>query len=451
MANLGSPPAPFDPQRLTSNELARLRPEDVVSAYLLILGRRPESEATIALQCALPSLHTLGERLIRSSEFRNRYLHELLPQPTDAPGGPAGGTSSGVIELCTVDLSATGGAEPVLGPGWGRGEAEGRWTSGGASELRLPAGPAHEEYLLRLELRPYRRPRLLEVQAAGVTVLRELVRAETVIMLRVPGELVAADRTLTLRLVNHQPERPCDVSPPSKDDRALAFWLRRVRLEAVDRSEPPLLATAIAPAFESLGERCDFGSFETAINNEPLSLFRYNSVPLAALITAIENRLEGFPRPGAVSLRLARDCGFVVEEASIGLVGHVGIKRQTDIAVDEAALLRAQTARLGFLKRLLNQRLDGDGTIFVYRAFVDEPLGAVLPVWRALRRRGRNALLWVSDADETRPCGTVERLEDGLLRGTIDPALEGSEPGSPRMLAWAILCRRAWRLWPGHD
>lgn len=429
-------------------DLDRPTPLDVIHAYMLILGRRPESQAIIDAQCALPDLMALGERLLRSSEFRARYGHELLTERPAPP--PRVGKPGALVVLQRVELGTGGGGEACLGEGWGRAERGGRWTCGGRSVIRFAAVPVHEDYLLRLVVKPYRRPRLLVVAAAGVTVLRELVRKETTLLLRVAGELVAPDRTLTLHLPHDEPERPCDYSP-SSDDRALAWWVQSASLLALGQSEPAPPAAALAPGFESLGESCDFGSFETAVGSEPPSLFRYNSVDLGALIRVIEDRLEGFPQASAVSLRLARDNGFVVEDASIGLTGHVGIKRHVDIALDEAALLQRQVARLRFLKRLFNQRVDGDGTIFVYRSFSPQPVGAVLPLWQALRQRGRNALLWVCDADDTRPAGTVELVENGLLRGYMDPALAGLDLRSPRMLAWTILCRRAFRLWPGRD
>ena len=428
-------------------QLDQPTPQDVIRAYMLILGRRPESQAAIDALCALPDVMTLGERLLRSAEFRARFRHELLTSPEAPPAvQEAPRASAATVPLQGLALGAGGGAEAALGEGWSVGEPDGRWTIGGQSVLSLPAGLAYEEYLLRLELKPYHTPKLLQVEAAGVTVLRELVRRETVLVIRIAGELVSADRTLRLRLRHAAPERPCDHSS-SRDDRALALKVRTVTLEGLDRGAPPADPRSLAPAFESLGEDCAFGFYETAIGHEPVSLFRYNSVPLARLVQLLEDRLGGFPRPDSAALVLGDGDEYVFHERSIGLVGHTSFSCRGALPTDEALLLARQLKRMRFLKRMFNQRVDGDGTIFVYRAFGPEPLGAMLPLWQALRRRGRNALLWVCDADELRPCGSVERLEDGLLRGYVDPALVGTEPGSPRMRAWAMICRRAWRFW----
>ncbi len=447
MADLAGVPRLSDPARLTSSVEARLRPEDVVSAYLLILGRRPESQATIDAQCALPDLATLGERLLRSAEFRARFRHELLSLPEVAPSVPPASPAT-VVPLRRLALGAGGEAAALLGEGWSVGEQDGRWTIGAESLLSLPDVPAHEEYLLRLELKPYHTPKMLQLEVAGITVLRERVRRETVLAVRIAGELISADRTLRLR--HAAPERPCDHSS-SRDGRALAVKVRSVSLEGLDGGAPPAEARALAPGFESLGDDCAFGFYESVIGHQPVSLFRYNSVPLPQLVELLENRLDGFPRPDSAALVVGKGNEYVFHERSIGLIGHTSFSCRGALPTDEGLLLARQLKRMLFLKRMFNQRVDGDGTIFVYRPFVEEPLGAMMPVWRALRRRGRNALLWVCDADEQRPCGSVERLEDGLLRGAIDPALEGTELGSPRMLAWAVLCRRAYRLWPGHD
>ncbi len=424
-------------------ELDRPSPQDVVRAYLLILGRRPESQATIDAQCALPDLVALGEQLLCSDEFRARFAHELLsaPLPVAAAARPAT-----IVPLLRLMCGAGGDAEGLLGEGWSVGELDGRWTVGAESVLRLPVAAAHEEYLLRLELKPYHTPKMLRVEAGGVTVLHERVRHQTVLVIRIAGELVSADGMLRLRLRHAAPERPCDHSS-SRDDRALAVKLVAVSLEGLDRGGPPVDPGALAAGFESLGEDCAFGFYETAIGRTSVSLLRYNSVALAQLVQLLENRLEGFPDAGRACLAAGSGDEYIFREGSIGLVGHTGFSRRGELAADEGLLLRRQLKRMLFLKRMFNQRVDGDGTIFVYRAFGPEPLGAVLPVWQALRRRGRNALLWVCDADELRPCGSVERLEDGLLRGYVDPTLAGIDLGSPRMLAWAVICRRAWRLW----
>ncbi len=436
MADVGNVQLPQDVIRPT--------PQDVIRAYMLILGRPPESEDTIALQCKLPDIAALGDRLIRSAEFRLRHGHELaqaqpeLPVPRPAPGS--------LVGVAALDFAAGGNAGGVLGEGWSKAEPDGRWAVDGGSTLRITDVPAHEEYLLRLWLKPFAAPRALAIEAGGITILDQLVTADTVLSLRIAGELVGPDRTLSLRLRHPRASRPCDLSA-SGDERFLAVFVRRAVLEAIDRGGAPPSPYALAPGFESLGVECDFGLYEGKIGHEPPSLFRYSSVALPALAAAIETRFDGFPQPLATEIVVGRNGEYLIRDTALGLRGHTGARVSAEMPVDEAALLQRQLARLRFLKRLLNQRLDVDGTIFVYRSSQEVPLSAVLPLWQAIRRRGDNALLWVSDAGPERPCGTVELIEDGLLHGAIDPWTERTQVLPQRVLAWSILCRRALRLW----
>jgi FkbM family methyltransferase len=51
---------------------------DVITAYRLILGRVPESDATIAYRTQEPSIESLGAKLLASDEFRRRVVYGML-------------------------------------------------------------------------------------------------------------------------------------------------------------------------------------------------------------------------------------------------------------------------------------------------------------------------------------------------------------------------------------
>lgn len=430
---------------VTSGARERPTPQDVIRAFMMILGRPPESQAAIEHHCRLDNLATLGETLIRSAEFRTRYLHQLLPQPSLLAPVERGAASRGLVGLAQLDFGAAGDGAPWLLGEWAIGEDDGRWTLGRRSMLRLAVPPGYEEFLLRLAVRPFHAPKTLAIECGGIVVLRERVSRSAVLTVRIAGEMVQAG-SLTLTLLHDDAERPCDVSA-SGDSRLLALKLRRAWLEAAEPEGPPLAASAVATRFESLGEECDFGLFQSGLQHEPLSLLRYSTVRLPELITAIDTRFDGFAEAGTTTIRASGNGEYLIEEASTRLVGHTGRRLNGSMPVDEASLLRTQTARLGLLKRLLNQRLDGGDTIFVLRQAASEPLSAVLPLWQALRRRGDNTLLWVTDAEPGRPCGTVTMIDDGLMQGYIDPWQEREVRSATRMLAWQVVCRRAFRLW----
>ncbi|SEP09403.1 Sulfotransferase family protein [Salinihabitans flavidus] len=54
---------------------------DVVRAYKLILGRKPEEPKAIQNKLDLPDLDTLGKKLILSPEFQRRYARLVPPSP----------------------------------------------------------------------------------------------------------------------------------------------------------------------------------------------------------------------------------------------------------------------------------------------------------------------------------------------------------------------------------
>jgi hypothetical protein len=222
--------------------------------------------------------------------------------------------------------------------------------------------------------------------------------------------------------------------PPLDDEAAARALVERV-------TTMPLRQLALE--LESLGANCEPGFFQRRCGAEPLSLLRFSGIVLYELVASI-------------------DCGFagLGDEASIDPIvdetdlsdwiiyerRHL-IRYHTWVRVSDAsaeAMKRREVKRLPFLQRKLLEDL-GDGTkTFVYqqdRAISDAEL---LPLFLAVRRWGRGALLCIAPAEEDHPAGLVREICPGLMRGYFS-RFSNSQTGLS-MPDWLAVCAAAWIL-----
>lgn len=88
--------------------------------------------------------------------------------------------------------------------------------------------------------------------------------------------------------------------------------------------------------------------------------------------------------------------------------------------------------------------------IFVLKRNEPLPLSEVMPLFQLLRQYGPNTLLWIEQAGNGQPPGTVEVVREGLMKGYIerfapydqaDTAVDAS--------VWLPVCRQAFAVWAG--
>ncbi len=91
-----------------------LTADSVIAAYRLILGREPESEATIARWMSEPSIEQVGAQLLASTEFRRRLAYGMLQ------GAASQWVCAEIVHglKIWVDLLDTGVAAGVLQGNW---------------------------------------------------------------------------------------------------------------------------------------------------------------------------------------------------------------------------------------------------------------------------------------------------------------------------------------------
>jgi hypothetical protein len=175
---------------------------------------------------------------------------------------------------------------------------------------------------------------------------------------------------------------------------------------------------------------------------EPLSLLRFASTPLSALLAALRARFEGLGAAGGLEIELAQDEYLIIDKV-FGLLYHSWVH------VGEAApeeLLRREERRLPFLRQKLIEDLTEGRKIFLYHGMEPLSRAAMLSLLALLRGYGPATLLWVELADETHPAGGVEVITTGLLKGYMDRFAPGENAYDLSFDAWLTVCRNAYTL-----
>jgi hypothetical protein len=82
--------------------------------------------------------------------------------------------------------------------------------------------------------------------------------------------------------------------------------------------------------------------------------------------------------------------------------------------------------------------------IFVWQSRGSTTLEQVVPLLHAIRRRGPNTLLWVTEADERHAPGSVENLGSGLLKGYVVRFAPYDNATDINASSWFEVCHRAY-------
>ncbi len=421
--------------------------QDVVNAFRLLLGRAPENEAAIAHHVKLANLTALGEVIRGSAEFR--FLHAL-----DARRGgqaPPAATEPRIASLAQYDFDRDGTAVPLLGRGWSEPEPGSCWSVGTSSEIALPSPrpePAGDIGVVVVAT-PFRPPQRLSILLDGVVLATVLARGEVTVGCRIPHRLIAG-REIRLGFQHPDAMRPCDYAP-SSDQRQLGFAFHRLELTALPPDPGGPSDAELMRHFESLGDNCEIGFVQRRCGVEPIGLLRFNSMPIEQLMRGLRTRFEGFPDRARMRLERHTDriggAEYIIYEDGYKLAGHTAIIDQHSIdASGEAALLDREFIRLGFLRRLLLEELEGDETIFVYKRNQTPDEAEIIALWLALRRLGGCTLLWVVPEEAGLPAGSVTMLGEGLLKGRVDRFAAYNDAENVSLACWLTLCRRTLRI-----
>ena len=239
----------------------------------------------------------------------------------------------------------------------------------------------------------------------------------------------------------------CERYPQDTGLLALAEVLTLVRQ---GRSEAPTASTneiTISPAdlvseFESLGDNCEFGLLQRYCGSEPLALFRYATSQARNLQHAFATDLDEYGTDEDLHIfATSYDKEYVCRSRR-----YDDFEYHTEVYEGEIELgaLRARELRkVGYLKERLILGLRTGDKIFVRKG---GPYQAAVDLHRTMRTLGTNILLWVQLEDEAHAAGTVEFVEEGLLRGFISRFPTYDDAHAFELREWLTICANALAL-----
>jgi hypothetical protein len=194
---------------------------------------------------------------------------------------------------------------------------------------------------------------------------------------------------------------------------------------------------AMLAGYENLGDNCEFGIVQRLVGIEPLGLLRLAGTPYVQFLTAaMESRFAGFGDPGEVEL-FGQDGGnFGVHIKNFHVIYATPIRWST---VDAANVLSREIAKINLLKRKLMEDLEEGHKVFVRKGTKDSR-EQIVALSKAMRRYGPNTLLWVTEADENHPNGSLEAIEEGLVAGRVAKFAPPENVLSLVLPDWIALC-----------
>lgn len=208
-------------------------------------------------------------------------------------------------------------------------------------------------------------------------------------------------------------------------------------------------ANELMLAFESIGEKCDFGAVQRHFGVEPLGLLRFSFSPFEPLIAALEDRFEAIGTVEDTGFELFRD-ETILTMKKYGLYFHTFVyESELPTAEKRDAFREQQRRRLVFLKRKLVADLEEPQKICVYSSDDRTTDADAERLFAALRAFGPNWLLYVRPADSTHPVGTVETRREGLYIGYYPRLTDFMAGEQPPFEIWRELCERTYRLTQG--
>ena len=233
------------------------------------------------------------------------------------------------------------------------------------------------------------------------------------------------------------------------------LWHKQVS-EALDQTEAPVpaITAAVASAtppgaqvdpkslamcFESLGDNCEFGIFQRHHGAEPIGMYRWAGVSVAALIDAINARFDGMGDPENTDLSGHSGDEYILRDKRGWLESH------TFVPFNEALFPKIydrQTAAVRFLRERMLQDIEEPWKIFVFK-----PRSGSIPEheMRALRGAlsaiGDVPLMCVRVPDDASEIGSVQRVDRGLYAANISRVSAAARKHEVDLPGWLALCQ----------
>ena len=193
--------------------------------------------------------------------------------------------------------------------------------------------------------------------------------------------------------------------------------------------------------FESLGHNCLLGGMQRSFGAEPLGLLRFAGIGVDSVTKALADRFNGVGNPEYTRLKL-HDGEYVSYDTRYHMASHTFI-REGEVDFDH--FYQQHCKKLSFLVRKIIEDLEEGQKIFTIHTLPDpiaeKDLNAVR---QAIRLIGPARILYVQQATETLPSGTVTEREDGILCGyVLYSSEEFMKPARAVSDSWLAVCRTA--------
>jgi hypothetical protein len=201
---------------------------------------------------------------------------------------------------------------------------------------------------------------------------------------------------------------------------------------------------ALMLRFESLGDNCEFGLVQREYGAEPLGLMRWTRCTLNSLMFALDDRFSAIGDPHRMVVHRFKE-EYLVTDRSYNFSYHPHVRI---MEMEEDELLAREKTRIAFLRTKLLDDLTDAEKIFVFKENAYISHASARRLLRKLRAFGPNRLLYVVPTTDRLLAGTVERLEDGLVRGYTEGfGVYETLPDGVRFDTWAAICEATGRLW----
>ena len=214
-----------------------------------------------------------------------------------------------------------------------------------------------------------------------------------------------------------------------------------------------ILRRSVYEHFESLGSDCEFGFLQRANGREPLSLFRWGTMPLGAMIELFRHRFKDFASKETASLKLILNpedgkAEYRFIDKLYQFDAHTFFtKKNMDISESADTLLPKVLNQFSLLARKLLGDLEDGEKIFLYKSEKIITTQQCLELHEAINTIGKNKLLVVMRQEKDRPA--FEVINPALLIGRVDYLwTDVDNPHKPHssMKCWDDLIQKAYQF-----
>ncbi len=207
-------------------------------------------------------------------------------------------------------------------------------------------------------------------------------------------------------------------------------------------ADPERLAAerTLVMGFEGLGNNCEFGLMQRKVAFNRMGLLRFaGSQDTPKLAEAIRNGFEGFGTPDDLELSL-RGTEWIANSRRYNLNVHT-YKHHPETS--EERIRQDESMKLMFQANMLLDLLESGSRILIRRVADTDDQAGMHDLYEAIRERGPAPLLWVTNTQDGKPHGTIERLGDGYFVGYHGHLARTNWPTDFDKAAWISLLQAA--------